>query len=779
MFPRILFCCAALLILTLHNNAQAQEYAQRNYDIQRYELNVQLQPAANSAQIKAKLALVNNSTQGSSGQNVGLSLNKHAKVISAEADGASAQFRQKEDERLPDLSAVVVNFPKSLAPGATVSVTLNYTLELKDSSTIATIVPGDTVLLPDSFWAPFVHTPYNPNYAPDYAPVTMSVTTAENEQAAADGKQSSSAPSFTFEQALPSQPILLAGNFDKPLEIKSGATSFEFVLSRGLGENVAKQAAAIAAEGEKICDFYQQLLGIAPPAQMRIITSSQVSSYVIGNTLVLNEDLFRRDSLDVETLEFLARALLRVRIGGELMTRGIGWGVLQNSLPAYLAGLYFEHRYGAVAGREFFERRARAYAPVAAARNDGPLLKIVSLDKQYTTSIFNKGPLMFRFIEGQVGREKFTALLKAFLNSSNHQLQFDDLRKTLINANKDLAAFFDQWFDKIAEPDFIIGVPVAGDGGWKCVLRNLGSGEANVPVLAVTDKGEKLVQTVQIPSMGFSEVTFKTQDKLASVEIDPEKLYPQTNYDNDARPPAPSFISLFLDANTLFLKKDYAAAEAKLREASARDKVDAVTLTLLARTLTAQNKFDEAKTQIEAVEKLAPLPLYSITWLNYTLGEIALAKGQPDAVDYFRRALLAGKDIAPIRQKLIAVERQTSKQPPVEDSVKAFISQLDRSIKEATNQSLDPLVTRANMSKFVKGLVVNKPDSWTTEILREDQLNADKVAVDVAIAAIGSDKREQHGTAVFILRRNQAGWILNNVELFNAALPGLETGDTK
>lgn len=752
MIHRIIICCVALMLCALSAGAQ-------DFDVQRFTINAQLQPAEHSAQIQARLALVNYSTQNLSANTLTLTINKRAKVTAVQVEGSSAQFTQKNDERLNELANVRIDLPKPVKAGEAVTVALTYTLEYKESTAIGAITPGDTVLLPDSFWVPLVHTPFKP-YGPDIAPVTL---TANGEGIQSDGVRNGA----QFEQSVPAQPILLAGNYDEPVTVKAGATTFEIVYPRGIGANARKQAEALAAEGGKVLEFYNQQLGFAPPAQVRVVSSSRVGSYVTGTTLVLNEDLFRRDTIDLETVEFLARALLRAKIGGEIAPRGRGWPVMQDALPIYLAGLYFEQRYGAQAGREFFARRSRAYAPIAAAKTDGPLLSANPLDTQYASTMFNKGPLMLRIIEVQLGREKFLGILKELLGSGKKRIQFDEFRRLTTAANKDLTVFYDQWFDKIVEPDFIIGVPIAEGGVQKCALRNLGTGNVQVTVVAVTEKGDRLTEKALMQSQALSEVVFKTSDKIASVEIDPDKLYPQTNYDNDTRPQVASPFTLFKEANAHFTRKEYTQAEAKLRDAAAREPVNAVTRTLLARTLAAQGKYDEAKAEVESIWKLTPLPIYAITWTNFTLGESALAKGQKDAADFFHRAVVASKETIPARVKLIEAERQAARLPAVDESVRAFVNKLDSSIREGTYQALDPIVARVNLNKFMRGIVTNKPDSWTTEILRAEQITADRVVLDVAITAVGGDKREQRGTAIFILRRNQSGWILSDIELFN------------
>jgi predicted negative regulator of RcsB-dependent stress response len=759
----MLFWGALLAILLLASNAKAQDY-----DIQRFDANVQLQPSSNLAQIQAKITVINNTTQGRSGPFINFKLNKRAKVSAAQIDGTSVEVRSKGDERLTELNNVSLDFPKALAPGASATINLTYALEIKESSSIGAIVPSGTVLLPESFWLPFVHTPFAITYGVDFAPVNLQISGAENERPQSDGLRKVSGNTITFEQNIPAQPILLSGSYDEPLEIKGRDITVEFLYPRALTGNPRKQAENLTKEIQEILDFYSQTLGFNTPKQFRIISSSQVPSYATGTTLILSEDLFRRDSLDIETIEFLARALLKSKIGGEVAPRGRGWTILQDALPVYLAGHYFEKRFGAIGGQEFFARRLRTYAPTASTKNDGALLGLSPIDNTYSTSMLNKAPLMLRAIEQQISKEKMFLLIKDLFNSKNRQIRFDDFRKAAITANKDLELLFDQWFEKIVDPDFIIGVPIATESGWACALRNLGTGNVQVKVLAVTEKGEKLSQNIVIPSQGRAEAIFKTTDKITSVEVDPDKLYPQTNFDNDSRPVITSAITLFKDANILFNKRSYSEAEPKIREALSREPNNAVLRTLLARTLFAQNKLSEAKTEIDTILASNVLPIYSLTWVNYILGELALnQKNSKDAIDYLRKAIVVSKDNTFIRNKLIDVEQAANQVPPSEESVKAFMGQLDKAIKDSTPQALETVILRANLNKFVRGLIGNKPDSWVTDILRIETISANKVAVDVIVTAVDISKREQSGEALYILQRNNNSWILSSVEFFN------------
>ncbi|MEM4251780.1 MAG: tetratricopeptide repeat protein [Candidatus Bathyarchaeia archaeon] len=668
-------------------------------------------------------------------------------------------FRQKGDERLTELANITVDLPKPLAPAATAQVSFTYALELKESTALASITASEALLLPESFWVPLVHTPFA-TYGPDYAPVRLTAT-ADGLRVVGDGRRVDG----SYEQGYASQTLLIAGNYDEPFEIKAAGVTCEFLLPRGIRSGASKQAEAVAAEIGKIAGFYTKL-GFKVAENVRVVSSSKVGSQMTPTTLVLNEDLFRRDELDVETIEFLARALLRLQIGGASLPRARGWYILQDAIPAYLAGLYFEDAYGSDAGREFFARRARAYAPIAAARTDGPLLFLSLLASQYASSMLNKGSLVFRLLERQAGREKALEIYRRVLSAKT--VRYEDVKSAFLELDKGFASFFEQWFDKVSEPDFIIGVPFEAEGQWKCALRNFGLGDALVDVLAIDEKGNRLIERVLLPSQGRSEVAFKSASRIVAVEVDPDKLYPQTNYDNDTRPQVQSAYTLFNEANLNFTKKEYAEAEKRLREAISREPRNTVLRALLLRVLAATSRYDEALREVAEVRKLAPLPIYTITWVNYVLGEVAMAANRPnEAADRFFAAVAASRDTVPARQRLIEAERQAGRSNTGDESVKGFVQQFDRAIKEATVQALEPLINRTSLLKFARGIAANKPENWSTQIVRVEQVTADKLYVDAVITVTSFDKRQQSGSGLLVLRRRGTGWILDEVNLFS------------
>src|SRR4029078_8637328 len=121
-------------------------------------------------------------------------------------------------------------------------------------------------------------------------------------------------------------------------------------------------------------------------------------------------------------------------------------------------------------------------------------------------------------------------------------------------------------------------------------VRNLGTGEVTAAVLAVTASGKQLRVSVPVPSEDLTFADFQTDEKIVTIEIDPEKLIVQTDYDNDAKPPRTWEQTLFNDSLAAFNKGDFQTAVTKLREAVRSAPFCSQFHAWLARTLAAEKK---------------------------------------------------------------------------------------------------------------------------------------------------------------------------------------------
>ncbi|HVG20336.1 MAG TPA: tetratricopeptide repeat protein [Blastocatellia bacterium] len=781
--------------------------AAQEVEVDRYNVTARIDAAASALDSRASLALSNQSQ--SPKPKLYFRLTKLAKVTAATVNGAPAQVETAEDRRVTTLNQIIITPQTPLAAGATAAVEVSYRIEAPETSPSIHIYPGEALLAPEAVWVPMPSTMFA-LYGPNTAPVTVAVTMAQgagNLQAASAGaiKGEAAGQTVTFDQSLNSLPLIVVGSFDQPVTSERGGVKVEVYAQKGLTAGASDSKAApqpssvivtrLGEESGRVIDFLTRTLGPPPPgATFRIISSARANNIAIPGALVLNEQSLRRDTLTEATIESLADAIARIWVDGRVRVRGQeqrsaqenrpaqrgrSAAFLRDSLPRYLAALYFEDRFGKEAGRDAFARMRWSYTPVAQSGRDAELAVQTVALPTYGATVFGKGPLVFRLIAETMGRDKFMAAIKGLLTGAQTKVvTTDDLRAALVKSGgPEVEKIFQQWVDTIVEPDIIVGAPLPSDkpGAQRVNLRNLGTGDVAVSVLAVTASGKQLTATVTVPSENITSTDVATAEKIASIEVDPEKLIIQTNYDNDARDgdmktAKVSAQTLFNQSIVAFNKGGYAEAENKLREALRSDPRNSVLHAWLARTLAAQKKMDEAVAEANAAIKVDPPVGSALAWAHITLAQAALARNQAaEAVQHLRRALVESEE-APAqfaaREAIVQASRAANMPSPVEESVRAFVAQFDAAIKQPSSDKLFPLVVRNNLKRFVQGLTVSRPTAWTTEILRADQIDANRVALDVGLK-VRAEGRDQSGTAVFILSRAGQGWVLEDVQLFN------------
>ena len=271
-----------------------------------------------------------------------------------------------------------------------------------------------------------------------------------------------------------------------------------------------------------------------------------------------------------------------------------------------------------------------------------------------------------------------------------------------------------------------------------------------------------------IPAQDFGQVSFQSAAPLTRVEIDPEKLYPQLDYTNDVAPRPVEANASIGEAMRLFGTQEYAKAEALTRQLLIAAPEMQEARVLFARALLAQNKIDEAERELRRLsEERLPTP-GALAWSAIGLGEIALRRGQAkEAARLFTDAVRADAEYASSLNARAARIRAEAAggAPPIDESAKAFIAQMDTAMRTGRQAEITPLMVPGELLRFVRGAVGTQPEIWQTRVLRTEQLDANQVAVDVSMQTkqLGV---EHSGTAVLILARVGNGWKLNAIELF-------------
>lgn len=777
------FLPALLLLLASTFVASAQEV-----EVDKFTISARVDTAASAVDLRAQLAVSN--LGASPKPKLYLRLTNLAKVSAATVNQGSAQFETTPDRRTPSLNQITITPATPLAPSAKATIEVTYRIEVPESTAVAAVYAGEVMMLPEFVWVPLPSTLFT-LYGPTTAPFTLNVSLPSGSRlrAASAGAARIEGQTSTFDQPQNSLPFFIASTYGPPFAAEHGGVKFEIYTQQGLTAhpNTTKR---LSDEAARIIDFFTRSFG--PPvagASFRIISSARAGNIVAPGAIVLNQQVLRQETLDATTIERLADAIARLWTDGRVRIRGQeqrgaqgsqsaqkarAAALLRDSLPRYLAALYFEDRYGKEAAGEMFSRLRWAYTPVAAAARDEALAFQTIARPTYTVAVQSKGPLVLRLLAETAGREKFLGVLRSLLAAEQTRVvTAEDFRAALVKAaGPQLDALFQQWIDSVIEPDLIIGVPQpAGEQGSQRVnIRNLGTGDVTVPVLAVTASGKQVTVSATVPSEDIASVDIPTTEKINTVEVDPDKLIIQTNYDNDAKPARATAQTLLNESIVAFTKGQHAVAEAKLREAVRVNPKNSLLHAWLARTLAAENKTDEAVKEANAAIGNELSAGGANAWAHMTLGQIALARNQgAEAVTHLRRAVIEAEE-APAqfasREALVKAERAANLSPQVEDSIRAFITQLDTLIKQPSSDRLFTVVTRNNLKRFVQGLTVTPPTSWTTEILRTEQIDADRVAIDVALK-VQAGGRDQAGTALFILHKVAGAWILEDVQLFN------------
>ncbi len=819
-----LACLAGLTSLWLGAGAaSAQEFA--DFGLIRSDIRVTLRPADYSADVMATLELTNIAKQAEA-RTLTLRLTKAAKVTAFTIDGrALPTDEKKQPGGDTGIAAYVGELSPPLAPGGKVTAKLVYSLTFRESANYAAITPGDSLLLPEAGWTPFIHLPQS-SHGPDTAPYVLTVAKPADSEVWSSGVRQEIGGNVAFTSTLAGEPWLAVQPYGAPVSRQFTTAAGETAVinvygARGLPEESARQAARIAEEVERILAFYEALWGAYPASEFRVLTTprrlvadrrspelrgrdfdtDRAIQHVAPGAVVIPTAALLRPALDAETIEWLTAALAQAWLGGKTRLRGRGWGALADALPAYLAGQYVKQQYGAAAERDFWRRRSFAHGRLANIRVsqqgfergiDSILILQHPAFPDYYASVPTKGALVFRLLERLVGRDALLEAVAATVNDAGGTATYDAFRARLVGTPPDArrASFFKQWFEELSEPDFVIGIPLKREDGpgWRCALRNLGTGDALLPVVAVTDKGEKLATSVEVPSKGYASAVFETSANIVEVELDPEKIYPQVRFsydrnskqfDNDARPERRHAFGLTLDAAATLARRLKAGeteaerqseAETLLREAIAREPDFALARAYLARALAAQGKLDAAREAIAAVRRADPPSRYPLALTLLTEGDLAAAAKEHDKARAAYKAAFemeAGPALDELaRRGLLASESAAGQSFPPDDEARAFLSTMDKAIRAGTSKALEECFIRPDTSKFFLGIVVSKPESWTTQAFRMERLDAQRVALDVNVAVVSATKEEQAGTGLLTLRRVGGKWMVERLDQF-------------
>ena len=111
-------------------------------------------------------------------------------------------------------------------------------------------------------------------------------------------------------------------------------------------------------------------------------------------------------------------------------------------------------------------RERLAYSTVA--KRDGPVARVTPLDGTYYSSVPNKGAMVWRLVESNLGREAFINILREQLQAGKANaagVNLTALRGALTaRGGEKLKTLLEQQLDQITDLDLMIGMPQARGG---------------------------------------------------------------------------------------------------------------------------------------------------------------------------------------------------------------------------------------------------------------------------------------------------------------------------
>jgi hypothetical protein len=749
-----------ILLLCVCAHAGAQTTAPVIWQVNSFDIAATVQQAERAINAVATLNATN--VGGSAGRTLTVRLNSKASVKSVAVNGAASTFRPGAEPR-GDLQRVEIALPATVAPSASTSVTVTYSLPVESNTGLLAISPIATQFLPLSFWYPMPNTPYTVRGA-DTAPFRLSVNLPNVISSGVE--KSGAGGSVSFEQPLHSQPFFVQGDWDR-VEGAADGKGISVLIEKGMGAEERKHAEAMIAFTGAARAFFAGMFGPAPDVPLRLVAVRRGAGFSDGGTVLIDADALRLPKIDAATAMSVAEDVARLWIGGQAPVRGEGSGVLRDALVRYLATQFLEKQFGREAVQSELYRERIAYAAVA--QRDGPLARASQLDSTYFGSVPNRGAMFWRLVERKLGRDAFAGVLKAAVQSPDRNgLTLAGLREALAaRGGESLKSLMEQQLDQAVDTDLMVGLPVQRGADWVSALRNIGSIDVTVTVAATTDRGEVVTAEATVPAKNFGEAVFKTPAKIVRVEVDPEKFYPQMDYGNDVVPRAKDLPDALNEATLQLGGQDFVKAEATARAMLNVAPRFQEARILLARALLGQNKLDEAEKLFRsALEEGLPFPA-TLAWANIGLGEIAMRRNQPaEAAKRFGDAVVASRDYPSslaARLARIRAEAAANSAPAVDPAVQTFANQLSQALVSNRKPDLEARIVSGELVRFINGSIGT--ETWDTKVVRTEQLNANLIAADVQIqlkklGTAGS------GTAVFLIARTPAGLKLSGIDLF-------------
>ncbi|MDQ4121375.1 MAG: tetratricopeptide repeat protein [Acidobacteriota bacterium] len=743
-------------LLFFSNKTSAQEVV---WQVTKNDVTATLPSSPIDRNLTAKAVVSLRNAGRAAGNTVTFRINPKAEVTAVRVGANSTDFRKIADDKLGSLQRFSVSVP-SVQPNEATTVSVEYRLKIDENSGLNAISPAGSQFLPLSVWVPTPNNPYGPRGG-DFAPYSLNVIAPAGETVVSAGRASGA----NFAQNLSGQPFFITGSWD----VIENASGISIYLPKGAGAEERKRAEDVAAFVGNARDFAASLFGVPADAPIRVVSVYRGAGFADGGTILVDPAIFRRQKLDAQTAMVLAESVAKIWMGNLIPLRAEGQGVLREGFSQFLATKFIEKQFGKETADIEKLRQRTVYAAIA--QRDAPLALTTPLDDTYFASVSNKGAMIWRLVNENLGEERFWSAVKKYFQAKPDSLTLANFKQQFLDAQNPLVAqLFENGLNQPTDLDLLIGLPQLKGNQTVVALRNTGSFDAVVNVLAITETGERKTTKATVAAKNFGEASFNTTSKIVRVEVDPEKNYPQLDYSNDVAPRETTGNDLLAPIIQSFNRQDFGKAETNARNILRVFPNFDEARTWLARALLEQNKLDEAEKEFTASLNVKLPAAKTLAWSNIGLGEVFSRRNQnAQAVKYFDEAVKADVEYASnlaARNGRSKAETAANINKTIDEAAKTFFTTFDAAVISKQKAQLEGLIISGELTRFATGIVASQPESWQTRISRTELLNTNRMAVEVNLNAKVLSKDPQSGTALFILARTANGWKLGAVDLF-------------
>ena len=748
---------AAAILIFSPAWAQSEVRLSATWQVGRYDISVSLPQTETDRFISVRALVTVTNVSARPASTLTLRISPNATISSVTIEGGVADYSKREEKiGSASLQQLVIRI-SPVSPGGTLRAGVDYKLLVKENSGTAAISPIGAQLLPLSFWYPTPNSWFFARGA-DYAPATIDITSAPDTQQLGAGQKTTppdaAGNKAKFDGKLNLQPFLVAGQWEQ----LTSAGGIEVYLPKGSSaaeKEVGSNLASLVSEARA---FFQNRLGKLPETPVRLVAVRRGAGFSSGGVILFDGAAVRRPKVDAQTALSLCEAVAKLWLGGISNISGDGGDAIREGLARHLANEFLNEKFDRQVGDVERARQRAAYAAVV--QRDTPISKVAPMDDYYFSVVANKGAMIWRLLERKVGTDQFYPRLASLVSSG--RITLADIRG-LFPEQKE---FLDYAFDQITDMNLLVGRPQEEVGGAKVALRNTGSIDVTVDVVARLESGRKIIVPATVRAKSFGEVFFKTGEKVIRVEIDGEKLFPQTDYSDDIAPREFTETDGLLAVKRLFDRKDFAAAAALARKILADLPAFDDVRILLARSLLAVGSIDEAEKEFQTVYDSKLPSARGLSWAMVGLAEVAARRGRGEqAADLAKRAIISeGEYGASLAARALRNELKLKSQ--IDPTVEAFFRNFDKAAAANQKAQLEALAVPGEMTRFV-GSVAGQTVTWNTTVTHVDRIGPNTVLAETMLNVKLLNREPESGMAVFRLVKTNVGWRLEAVDVFD------------